>query len=182
MILYFAPQMPKYLVEPNIKVIACPSQWVTWEKLTKIFVFGTIAIVLQNLVVEFLGPKRMIIQLAQYLSKIRVYPEKLFPDVCHARWYEKKIGQNISFARKITFFYTSFCFQQPLRCYRIDLVTSQVIVRRLLDYNLPLSFVTLDNARKNRPKSFLHWARCFFSKVYVFNNLFPTEMILLLPQ
>ena len=103
MILYFAPQMPKYLVEPNIKVIACPSQWVTWEKLTKIFVFGTIAIVLQNLVVEFLGPKRMLIQLAQYLSKIRVYPGKLFLDVCQVRWYEKKICRNFFSLERLPF-------------------------------------------------------------------------------
>ena len=80
------------------------------------------------------------------------------------------IGHDISFARKITFFYKSFCFQQPLRCYRIDLVTSPVFVRRLLDYNLPLSFVTLDNARKNRPNLFFTGQVAFFFKSLCFQQ------------
>ena len=72
-------------------------------------------------------------------------------------------------------FFQNICFQQPLRCYRNDLVISPVIVRKLLDYSLPLSFVTLDNARKNRPKSFLHWSGClfFFQKFMFSTTCFP---------
>ena len=68
-------------------------------------------------------------------------------------------------------FFQKICFQQHLRCYRNDLVTSPIIVRILLDpYNMPLRFLTLDNARKIRPKSFLHWAGCLFFQ----NSVFPT--------
>ena len=67
-------------------------------------------------------------------------------------------------------FFQNICFQQPLRCYRNDLVTSPVIARRLLDYNLPLSFVTLGNARKNGPMSFLHLAGCLFFKSLCFQQ------------
>ena len=50
--------------------------------------------------------------------------------------------------------------------------------------NCQLRFVTLDKARKNRPKSFLHWKVClFFSKLFVFNNFLDvTQIILQLPQ
>ena len=129
-------------------------------------------------------------------------------------------------------FFRSICIQQPLRCYRNDLVNSTVIVRIpcglllivtwglshsiergkigqnlfstgknaffskhllsttskflqkwsckfpsfvkiLLDpFNLPLRFVTLDNARKKRPKYFLHWAGWLFFQKLVFSTIY----------
>ena len=139
--------------------------------MTKIFVFGTIAIVLQNLVVDFLGPKRMIIQLAQYLSKIRVYPGKLFLDVCQVRWYEKKNCRNFFSLERLPSFLQNFCFQQPPRCYRHDLKKSPVIVRGLLDpYNLPLRFVTLDSGRKKTPKLFFNGSVTFRFKKLCFQQ------------
>ena len=90
----------------------------------------------------------------------------------------KKKAKFFSSLKRLLFFQI-ICFQQPLRCYRNDLVTSPVIVRRLLDYNLPPSFVPLDNARKKRPKSFLHWAGCLFFKKLCFQRPVPhrTDLI-----
>ena len=41
----------------------------------------------------------------------------------------EKIGQNLFFTGKIAFFFQRLCFQQPLRFYSNDLVTSTVNVR-----------------------------------------------------
>ena len=81
------------------------------------------------------------------------------------------------------FFLQNFCFEQPLRCYRNDLVTSPVIVRILLDpYILTLRFVTLDNGRKNTPNLSSLEVLPFISKNCVSNNtLDVTEMFLQLP-
>ena len=154
----------------------------------------------------------------------------------------EKIGQNLFFTGKTAFFFQSLCLKQPFRCYRIDLLTSTVIVGKpcrplyfvhwglshsimpekvgqILFFTGKFAFffrkivfsttspviqkwscnlhsscqktlwilincfmrlVTLDNARKNRPLSFLRWKVCiFFSKFFVFNNLLGfTEMIM----
>ena len=36
--------------------------------------------------------------------------------------------------------------------------------------NCPVRSITLDNARKRRPKSFLHWKVCFFFQKFVFQQ------------
>ena len=41
----------------------------------------------------------------------------------------EKIGQKLFFTGKTAFLFNFFLFQQPLRCYRIDPVTSTVIVK-----------------------------------------------------
>ena len=79
-------------------------------------------------------------------------------------------------------FFEKLCFQQPLRCYRIDLVTSTVIVRSpfgllwIIYWGLPHSM----NREKIQQKLFFTGRFClFFSKIFVFNNfLGVTELIL----
>ena len=55
-------------------------------------------------------------------------PSELFPDICHVRYYEKKYA-TIFFRGTFAFFFKNLCFQQPLRYYRNDLITSSVFVR-----------------------------------------------------
>ena len=58
------------------------------------------------------------------------------PEVCNIRYIEKKIGQIILFAVKIAVLFKKWFFEQPVRCYRNDLITSTVgvkIVFGLLD-------------------------------------------------
>ena len=42
----------------------------------------------------------------------------------------EKLGQNLFFTGKVAFFFKKLCFQQPRRCYRNDLVTATVIVKK----------------------------------------------------
>ena len=49
--------------------------------------------------------------------------------------------------------------------------------------NCPLMCVTLHNIRRFRPKCFLHWKICLFSKICVFNNLLgPKRIVILFSQ
>ena len=45
---------------------------------------------LNNLILDFLGLKKMIFSIAQYLSENHVCPYELFHDLCHVRYYERK--------------------------------------------------------------------------------------------
>ena len=73
------------------------------------------------------------------------------PINCHLRFVTldraRKYRPKSFLQWKVCFYFQNICFQQTLRWYRKDPVTSPVIVGRFLDYILPLSFVTLDNAR-----------------------------------
>ena len=68
-------------------------------------------------------------------------------------------------------FFKYFCFQQPLRCYRIDLVTSTVIVR--------LPCWPLWSEEEVKIWRFYTGKIAIFSNIFVFNNLLgATELIL----
>ena len=66
-------------------------------------------------------------------------PYEFFRDICHYRYQDKKYA-TIFFLGKLAFFIKKICFQQPLLCYRIDLMTSTVFVRT---YFRPLQNVPL---------------------------------------
>ena len=107
------------------------------------------------------------------LVEIPRVPWKVVPWRLSCSMIREKNNPMYFFRSKDYLFLQTFCFQKPLRSYRNDLVTSPVTVRTLSDpYNLPLRFVTLDKARKNRPKSFLHWARCFFFQKFMFSTTY----------
>ena len=80
-------------------------------------------------------------------------------------------------------FFKKLCFQQPLNCYREDIIFSTVLVKKLLHtYKLFLRIVTLDNTRKNWPKSCVTGKLAFF-EVFVSQNLLgPVELTLYLAQ
>ena len=86
---------------------------------------------LKNLVLDFLGPKEMIISLAQYLSENHVYSYKLFPEVffvvCHVKYYEKK-QVKVFFTWKIASF-QKFAFSSTSWVQQNALISSTVIVR-----------------------------------------------------
>ena len=97
----------------------------------------------------------------------------------------KKIGQIPIFTGKIAFVFKYMVLPQPLRCYRIDLMTSIVIVRILFGplWIIFWGFFFWILRKKAKFFSSLERLLLFFSKVYVFNNLLgPDEMILDLQQ
>ena len=59
------------------------------------------------------------------MSKDLPGPYKMFADIGHVQYYEKKIN-NSFLTGKTVFFFESLCFQHLLRCYRNDLTTSTV--------------------------------------------------------
>ena len=69
----------------------------------KTFSHRECSLFLKNLVLDILGPREMIIELAQYLSKRLVCHYNLFPEVCDTRYYEK-IMSKVFFTGKIAFF------------------------------------------------------------------------------
>ena len=86
--------------------------------------------------------------------------------------YTRKKGQNFFFTGKIALFSKLCVFQQLLRCYRSDVITSTVLVQ--------ITFGPLKNVpgglshsiiRQKGPKSFFHWKVCLFFQKLVFNNL-----------
>ena len=89
-----------------------------------------IAFILKSLVPDFLVPKELIIQLVNNLSKYLVCPFSLFPDVFHVRKYGK-IRPEYFFHWKVClfFFQKIWCYEQPLRSKRNDLITSTRYVR-----------------------------------------------------
>ena len=63
------------------------------------------------------------------MSKNFVGPYNVLTEVCHTPECAKKIGQILFFTGKFAFFFKKLCFQQLLRCYRINTVTSTVNVK-----------------------------------------------------
>ena len=93
-------------------------------------------------------------------------PYKLSLEVCHTRLYEKK-AKIFSSLERLPFFSKLYVFQQLLRCYRSDLITSTKIVG-IPFWTLtkcPLRFVTLDYTRKNAKIFFSLESLPFFSKI-----------------
>ena len=80
----------------------------------------------------------------------------------------EKVGQNLFFNGKITFFSKTCVFNNSLLLQKLsyDLYSNcQITLWTLI--NCALRFVTIENRRKNSPKSFLHWNFCllFFKKL-----------------
>ena len=49
---------------------------------------------------------------------------------------------------------------------------AQKFSKYLVDsYKSSMTFFMVDKSRKDRPKTFIHWKDCLFSKLCVFNNL-----------
>ena len=85
----------------------------------------------------------------------------------------------------LRFFLKIFCFQQPLRCFRNDLLTSTVIVRipcgplKVVPWRLSRSIIRENSGQK----TFFTGKFAFFFKSLCFQRLLSVEeMILYLPQ
>ena len=97
----------------------------------------------------------------------------------------RKFAQNLFFTGKIAFLFKKFCFQQPLRSWKNDLITSIVNNRLVLDPQKPsLEVCQARIYEKKQVKIFSLLENCpFFEKKCVFNNLsVPEETILVFPQ
>ena len=96
-------------------------------------------------------------------------------------WMRQKIGQNLFFTGKFAFSFKKLCFQQLLMCYRINPVTSTVIVKIPCgpSYIVPWGMSHSRMREKKGQKLFSLESLPFFSKVRVFNNfLCVTELTL----
>ena len=70
-------------------------------------------------------------------------------------------------------FFSKLCvFQQLLRCYRSDVITSTVIVGTPFGHfqNVPWG-LSHSIIREKMPKAFFHWKVCLFIQKFVFHNL-----------
>ena len=54
--------------------------------------------------VDLLGPKEMILSIAQQFSEDQMDPYKLFPDFCLVQWYKKKKAIFFSSPGRLPFF------------------------------------------------------------------------------
>ena len=63
------------------------------------------------------------------MSKDLSGPYKMFRDIGHVQYYEKKNKNNFLTGKTVIFF-ESLCFQHLLRCYRNDPITSTVIAEK----------------------------------------------------
>ena len=81
-----------------VKTPVGPLQIVSWglslsilrEKSPKNFCHREDSLFMKSLVLDFLGPRKTIILLAQDSSKYLVCPYKFFSDVCRVRYYERR--------------------------------------------------------------------------------------------
>ena len=84
----------------------------------------------------------------------------------------EKMAKTFFSLERLLFFSKLCVFQQLLRCYRSDVITSTVIVRipfgplQNVPWGLSHSII-----REKGPKSFFHWKVCLFFQKFVFNNL-----------
>ena len=70
------------------------------------------------------------------MSQYFVYPYKMSIEVCYNLFYERKQAETFSSLQKLPLLIKSLCFQQPLKHWWNDLITSLAIVRlpsRLLE-------------------------------------------------
>ena len=105
------------------------------------------------------------------MSKNFVDPYNVLTEDCHNRECAKK-GKKLFFTGIFAYFFKNLCFQQPLRCYRNDLLTSRVLVRipcepfYIVHYDLLQSIMT----QNLRQFFFLHWKVCLFFRKIVFST------------
>ena len=69
------------------------------------------------------------------MSEHLVDIHNMAPEVCHTPESEKKQAKSFSSLETLRFFSQNMCFQQPLRCYRKDLVTSTATVKTACGYS-----------------------------------------------
>ena len=128
---------------------------------------------------HFLRCYRINLYFHSNLSENFVDIDSLAAEVCHTRECEKKQAKIFSSLESFLFF-QNLCFQQPLRCYRNDLVTSTVIVKIPCGFLWIVPWGLSDSIKREKigQKLFLSWKFAFFSKNCVCNNfLGVTEII-----
>ena len=84
----------------------------------------------------------------------------------------EKTGQKLFLTGKLAFFPKKFCFQQPLRSWRNDLITPIVIVRLVLDPQKPSPEVCQARIyeKKTSQNFFFTWKIAFFFQKVVFST------------
>ena len=88
--------------------------------------------------IDLLVPKEMFFSCAQSLSEALVDPYKLFPDICHVRYYEEKWAKVIPSLEPLPLSLKTLCFQQLVRSWKIAVTSSRINVKRICG---PLHFV-----------------------------------------
>ena len=100
-------------------------------------------------------------------------PLQIVDEVCHNRLYEKEKAKIISYWKDC--FFSKICdFQQPLRCYRSDLITSTKVVGIPFGALQTVPWVLSPSIiREKKAKTFFSLERLpFLTKLYVLQQLF----------
>ena len=110
---------------------------------------------------------------SKVVVRIACGPLQIVPIILSNSIIREKIGHKIFFTGKVAFLFKNLCFQQPLMCYRNDLISSTVIARIPVE---PLQIVLLtllhSIIRENVGHNvFFIGNIAFFSELCVFNNL-----------
>ena len=100
----------------------------------------------------------------QWLSEYLVDPHKLSLEVCQTQECEKKQAKFL-FTVKFAFFFKSLCFQQLLRCNRINPLTSKASVKIGCGFSrIPPSGLSHSRIGEKTGENFFHWKVCLFFK------------------
>ena len=166
-----------------VRICFRPLQNVPWclscsikrEEIGQFFCQRKDIVFLNSLILDFLGLKKMIFSLAQYLSENHVRPYELFLDLCHVRYYEKKhdiifFPENFVFFQKLVFSTTSYLLQKwycnfHSKCQNTCFTLTNSLLR----------FVKLDIANEKAKVFFVTGTIAFFENFVSNDFLSPIE-------
>ena len=97
------------------------------------------------------------------MSEHLVSPYETSSEVCHPQYCEKKLAKLLLTLENLTFFFKNYVFNYLLGVSeRSCNFHSNCQITFWALKSRPLRIVTLDDARKFRPKTFLHRKGCLF--------------------
>ena len=79
--------------------------------------------------IDMLGPKEMILSIAQQFSEDQMDPYKFFPDFCLVQWYKKKKAKYFSSPGRLPFFSKICVFNNLSGPKKNALINSTVVVK-----------------------------------------------------
>ena len=158
---------------------------IKWEKVGQNFSFtGKFAFFPKKLCFQLfnnlVGPKELVKLPTQKRWKNLEDPYKPSFEVCHT-WKNEKKGPIVFFLTgKIAFFFKKLCFQQPLICWRNDLITSIVIVKKPFEHlqTVPVGLSQLIFLRKVSQNLLSPWEQLIFEKNLAIDLLGPRDKLL----
>ena len=129
---------------------------------------------------NLVGSKELILLQTQKRWKNLEDPYKPSFEVCHTWKNEKKGAIIFSSLGRLPFFFKKLCFQQPLICWRNDLITSIVIVKKPFEHlkTVPGGLSQLIFLRKVSQNLLLQREQLIFEKNLAIDLLGPRDKLL----